>query len=121
MHPGYERKPNPKPPTPAIDEHIFAPLSGGTQIKCSCGKIFGITDEANQHWAWHMNLAKSTNRKFYAEELLGLPIIQDEKEITHADPTDPNSVKEIYTIHIRNKVKAELRQAIKDKWLAGDV
>lgn len=36
-------------------EHLLT-AGDGTSLKCSCGKTFGSTDEANQHQQWHLEL-----------------------------------------------------------------
>lgn len=39
-----------------MSEHIFVPLAGTTEVRCSCGKEYHTAEEARQHQWWELQL-----------------------------------------------------------------
>lgn len=38
------------------EEHLYQPLAGTTEVKCSCGKIFATSDMGQQHRWWQLQI-----------------------------------------------------------------
>lgn len=45
------------------EEHIFTPVPGGTVSKCTCGKVYATTSEAQQHRQWELDKQLNSKEK----------------------------------------------------------
>lgn len=94
------------------EEHIFTSMVGGTGVKCSCGKSYATTSEANQHWNWEFQKAKDCSNKALVKEIISK--LPERQNLYQKEREDGNWDWRVQREEGRNEALTEFKQLLED-------